>query len=303
MADIDLKTLTPDTSLPTTGFLFGADSQATVSPSVYGVTTAITTILGNAASSDALVFNSDTTFSRGAIRNFRFGAADAATALAQTLSVQSVVAGTSNTAGAAFTINGSQGTGTGVGGSLIFQVAPAGTAGTLQNALVAALTIDSTKAATFAGAVSSSSVTVGNTILQSGYLQARTLFATSSGGVNQVALFPSVGGQAGVWVGAAYPIVFANVNDVNGATGDVFLTRVTTGVVKIAGTSGTGVGAIVTTPTVVGSLPSAATAGAGARAFVTDSNQSMTVGIGTAVVGGGANKVPVYSDGASWLIG
>jgi hypothetical protein len=106
-------------------------------------------------------------------------------------------------------------------------VAPAGTGanGTVQNALAAALTLDSTKAATFAGAVSSSSVTVGNTLLQSGYLQARTLFATSSGGVNQVALFPSVGGQAGVWVGAAYPIVFANVNDVNGATGDVFLFR------------------------------------------------------------------------------
>jgi hypothetical protein len=148
MTDINLKTLTPDTSLPTTGFLFGADSQATASPSVYAVTTAITAILGNAASSDALVFNSDTTFSRGAIRNFRFGAADASPALAQTLSVQSVVAGTSNTAGAAFTVTGSQGTGTGAGGSIVFQVAPAGTVGTgapaiAQNALAAALTIAS----------------------------------------------------------------------------------------------------------------------------------------------------------------
>ena len=131
MADIDLKTLTPDTSLPTTGFLFGADSQATASPSVYAVTTAITAILGNAASSDVLAFNSDTTFARKAIRNFRFGAADAATALAQTLSVQSVVAGTAgNVAGANFTINGSQGVGSGAGGSLIFQVAPAGSTAT-----------------------------------------------------------------------------------------------------------------------------------------------------------------------------
>jgi hypothetical protein len=150
MTDINLKTLTPDTSLPTTGFLFGADSQATANPSVYGVTTAITTILGNAASSDALVFNSDTTFSRGAIRNFRFGAADASPALAQTLSVQSVVAGTSNTAGANFTITGSQGTGTGAGGSLIFQVAPAGGSGTAQNALSDALTIASDRSITLA---------------------------------------------------------------------------------------------------------------------------------------------------------
>jgi len=231
MTDIDLKTLTPDTSLPTTGFLFGADSQATASPSVYGVTTAITTILGNAASSDVLAFNSDTivlrdasntlaqrngvnaqtfnlygtytdastyerlsllygasndyviaaekagtgsfrqitfitsgnttaTFDSDTVRlanngrlawtstgtsrgsadllltrkaaaNLRFGAADAAAPVAQTLSVQSVVSGTAgNVAGANFTITGSQGTGTGAGGSLIFQVAPAGSTAT-----------------------------------------------------------------------------------------------------------------------------------------------------------------------------
>jgi hypothetical protein len=130
MADINLKTLTPDTSLPTTGFLFGADSQASTNPSVYGVTTAITAILGNAASSDALVFNSDTTFSRGAIRNFRFGAADASSALAQTLSVQSVVAGTSNTAGADWTLTGSQSTGSGAAGNLVLSTAFANTVGT-----------------------------------------------------------------------------------------------------------------------------------------------------------------------------
>lgn len=39
MADIDLKTETPDTSLPTTGFLFGADSQSASNPSVYAVST------------------------------------------------------------------------------------------------------------------------------------------------------------------------------------------------------------------------------------------------------------------------
>ena len=39
MTDINLKTLTPDTSLPTTGFLFGADSQASTNPSVYEVST------------------------------------------------------------------------------------------------------------------------------------------------------------------------------------------------------------------------------------------------------------------------
>lgn len=272
MTDINLKTLTPDTTLPTTGFLFGADSQASTNPSVYSTQTVATTLLGstsltgdtvatslpvldltqtwnssgttftgvrfNAAGSSStnsaaasllmdlqvggtsqfkvdktgnltlasnitsnlIAFNiscAGTTFlnnttyigatpgflytsssgaradniglctwSAGAFAwtssnlntakdtfitrstkntgaNIQLGAADAASPVAQTLSVQSVVAGTSNTAGAAFTINGSQGTGTGAGGSIVFQVAPAGGSGTAQNALVAALTINS----------------------------------------------------------------------------------------------------------------------------------------------------------------
>ena len=77
--------------------------------------------------------------------NLQHGDADAAAPVAQTIGVQSVVAGTSNTAGANFTIRGSQGTGTGVGGNIIFQVAPAGTAGTAQNALATALTVYNTK--------------------------------------------------------------------------------------------------------------------------------------------------------------
>ena len=71
----------------------------------------------------------------------KFGAADAATPVAQTIGVQSVVAGTTNTAGANLTITGSQGTGTGAGGSIIFKVAPAGTTGTAQNALATSFTL------------------------------------------------------------------------------------------------------------------------------------------------------------------
>lgn len=67
--------------------------------------------------------------------NVVLGDIDAATAVAQTLSAQSVLAGTSNTAGANFTINGSIGTGTGVGGRIDFQTAAAGSTGTSQNTL------------------------------------------------------------------------------------------------------------------------------------------------------------------------
>lgn len=50
----------------------------------------------------------------------------------------------------------------------------------------------------------------------------------------------------------------------------------------------------------VATLPLAATAGAGTRAFVTDANATTFASI---VVGGGANGVPVYSDGTNWRIG
>lgn len=43
----------------------------------------------------------------------------------------------------------------------------------------------------------------------------------------------------------------------------------------------------------------------GAIASVSDSTQTFTAGVGTAVVGGGGNRVPVYWDenAAKWLIG
>lgn len=77
--------------------------------------------------------------------DLQLGAADAAAPVAQTLSAQSVVAGTSNTAGAAMVIQGSRGTGTGVGGSLALATAPAGTTGSAQNAAINALFIDTTQ--------------------------------------------------------------------------------------------------------------------------------------------------------------
>lgn len=84
-----------------------------------------------------------TTISSPANNILKFGSADAASPVAQTLSFQGVVAGTSNIAGVNATIAGSQGTGTGAGGSLILQTAPAGTTGSAQNAEVTAFSINS----------------------------------------------------------------------------------------------------------------------------------------------------------------
>jgi len=317
MADINLKTETPDTSLPTTGFLFGADSQAVSSPSVYTTQAVATTLLGSTTLSgatitaDAPVLNMSQTWNNAAVTftglkfnatdtasnaasllmdlqvggtsqfsvsktgalqlksggslqvyaqgragfaftvynasdngifdvqagnlsisrsanlgwsssattvvagqdlilrrktaaNLAFGAADAAAPVAQTLSVQSVVAGTTNIAGANLTITGSQGTGTGAGGSIIFQVAPAGSSGTAQNALSTALTIFSDQRVNFkAGSVSAPAIMFGTNTPGAGNIGVyqRSNAAITISDANSVNLFEfqNVSGGNGVF--------------------------------------------------------------------------------------------------------
>jgi hypothetical protein len=50
----------------------------------------------------------------------------------------------------------------------------------------------------------------------------------------------------------------------------------------------------------VATLPSAATSGVGARSFVSDATVTT---FASNVAGGGANALPVYSDGTNWKIG
>ena len=94
----------------------------------------------------------DTFIERVGVGALRFGATDAASPVAQTLSVQSVVAGTSNTAGVNTVIKGSAGTGTGVGGNVAIQVAIAGSTGTTQNTFANAISFSGTdKSSTLSG--------------------------------------------------------------------------------------------------------------------------------------------------------
>ena len=70
---------------------------------------------------------------------------------------------------------------------------------------------------------------------------------------------------------------------------------------NIAGQLSTASGVIpALTVYTVATLPSAATSGAGARSFVSDATATT---FASTVAGGGANQVPVYSDGTNWKIG
>jgi hypothetical protein len=92
-------------------------------------------------------------------------------------------------------------------------------------------------------------------------------------------------------------LIADTINFVNTATTTV---SVGTSVYGVANVGINVTNPIVTTPTTVGVLLAAATAGAGARSFVTDATATTFLSI---VVGGGANGVPVVSNGTSWLIG
>jgi len=83
---------------------------------------------------------------------------------------------------------------------------------------------------------------------------------------------------------------------------DVALSRDQANVLKVSnGSNGTGYLKLI--PTTVGALTAAATVGAGTKAFVTDSTSTLSSHHGQAVVGGGTNFVPVFSDGTNWIVG
>jgi hypothetical protein len=169
----------------------------------------------------ALGSSGDAILRRAAAATLHQGLADAATATAQTLQVQSVVAGTSNTAGADWTIQGSRGTGTGAGGSIIFKTAAAGGSGSSQNSAAEALRIGPTGAVTTTNlgvtiTGSSNSVTLSNTNFGTFHFEQGT--APGSAGV---IIFPSAGQFISVAGGA---FCFTGTSNPSG-TVDLYLSR------------------------------------------------------------------------------
>lgn len=143
--------------------------------------------------------------------------------------------------------------------------------------------VDLGNTAAFTGALLNNSVVQNvrgyRSINAGGIIGSQMFYGSSSGSLSlQVA---AAAGTSIIW---QFPAT-------NGTTGDV------------PHTDGAGVltwGSTIGKVTTVASLTAAATAGVGARAFVTDATATTFASV---VAGGGANNVPVYSDGTNWLIG
>lgn len=252
----------------------------------------------------------DTFIERAAAANVRLGAPDAAAPVAQTLSTQNVVAGTSNAAGANFTINASQSTGTGTGGSIIFQTSPAVTAtgATVQNPLTAVLTLNALSSggnsipqAIFSGSTSAAfpTLTWATDTTTGLYQRASNTISFSVNGTERWEMLSSV-------FRARSDISLGFTSGAASASADTGVSRVAAGVIGCgtgasASVAGQCYGATLRTgQTTVAGLPAAATAGAGARAYVTDAVACTFL---TAVTGTGSTKCPVVSDGTNWVGG
>jgi hypothetical protein len=146
--------------------------------------------------------------------------------------VQSVVAGTSNTAGVNFSINGSQGTGTGAGGSLLFRTAPAGSSGTTQNALGTALAI------TAAGNVGIGTTAPSTKLhVEDATSPTLTIKNTSATGYSQVLLANTVVPGSGFWVNGSAQLNYGGASSFNiyaAASNIAFHTATVTNALSIA---------------------------------------------------------------------
>lgn len=142
------------------------------------------------------------------------------------------------------------------------------------------------------------------TLSRNGGTGAVTLAASNSGHVvklNTGSTEILAGNTGGVSVPSGLKYAFSSTSASDG-TFDASMARKAAKVIEFNnGTSGSYAGsAFGTGSQTVAQLTSAATAGAGARSFVTDATATTFL---STVAGGGANKVPVVSDGTNWLIG
>lgn len=187
------------------------------------------------AKAGGLVMSTDTYITRKAAGSLQLGAADAAAPVAQSLSVQNVVAGTTNTAGPNFNINGSIGTGSAYGGSIVFNTSYPGSAGTAQNTLTQAFAIHPGVNA------DTSSVVFGNPSNASGYV-------TISLGtrVNAITAFGTVYGAQPLNISMPGGVsMITDTAKLNFGTAlDVVLGRDAAGIMSLRGSSATTGGAL-----------------------------------------------------------
>lgn len=213
----------------------------------------------------------------------RFGQKDAAAPVAQTHVVQSVVTGTSNTAGAIYTIKASGGTGTGAAGDVRIQSHTAGSTGTAPGTLIDSWTFQGT---TGSFLLNVNAATIG--------WASRSLISAPADGS-----FKMSNNAANSFTALVLGTSGTTFNQVrHGGTGILQIkladnsaySTLEASMLRSVGSAGSGF-------TVAG-LPAAGSAGR--RTHVTD---ALAPAFGSTVAAGGAVVTPVFDNGTNWIVG
>jgi hypothetical protein len=174
----------------------------------------------------------------------------------------------------------------GAGGSYFPAAAQATLAGTVTTAAQPNITsVGTLTSLAVTGNVSSGNANLGNLVIANFFSGDGYLLSNLSSGST------IVNGTSNVRVAAS-----GNVSISSGGTSNVVV--VSTNSMTVVGNLTTAT--VKTVAVVFSALPSASTAGAGTRGFITDANNTT---FGSQVDGGGANSIPVYSDGTNWYVG
>lgn len=231
------------------------------------------------------------------------GPADAASPTAQALGVQSVVTGTSNTAGAIWSHTDSAGTGTANSGGFSFKAHPAGSTGSTPNAAVTVFNVGQAATAQSGTAYSYQLVAPAT---GTNYNVSIGTFGSSA--LNQTTFHQ---GGAGIYYmngSGLFGIgVVGFASSVNSAP-DTGFSRSAAGVVNLGnGTAANQTGSLIAAQVQLSgviysaagtALPSCATGTKGAHATVSDATSPTYLGTYTS---GGAVIAPVFCNGTTWL--
>jgi len=269
MSQIDLDLLTPDATIPATCILFGADDQAAGPTSVYPLSSLWQKLVGSTA------FSGDTVTASKPLLDLVQTWNNAAVGFTL-LKINAV-----NTASATLSyVFDAQ-----VGGSSVFSVRKDGL---VTSSIGGGLTFNSSGGYTSIGVGNSGLVVpsvlgigASDTLLNR---DAANTLAQRNGTAAQAFNVYNTYTDASNYerLGVRWSSNVAYLGPQKAGTGSDRLLVVQTGIVTVVG------------------LPSASASGAGARAMVSDATATT---FASTVSGGGANKVPVVSDGTNWLIG
>jgi hypothetical protein len=233
--------------------------------------------------------NNDTFMLRQAAATWQFGYNDAAAPVAQTFKVQNVVAGTTDTAGAAWNINGSISTGTAAPGAINFKTGfAAATSASTQNATATILSLGPSQVT---GSGTNASVSITPTWNTTGVVDAGLLInvTNTASGAGSKLFDAQVGGTSEFYVdktGSVKQLGTETITSSSATSLTVGPSGATNPTLTVNSSTASGVAGLSVTNAATGGTVAVATTDSGSNNNLTiDAKGTGTIGLGTVSTG------------------